>query len=63
MKNLLTTFTDLIKLTKGRLSLNKNLYKRYVESPDVILNKNKETKLVSVKYKHLGVDWTNPEER
>lgn len=61
MKNLLTTFIDLIKLTKERLSLSKNLYKRYVESPDVILNKNKETKLVSVKYKHLGVDWTNPD--
>lgn len=61
MKNLLTTFTDLIKLIKGRLSLSKNLYKRYVESPDVILNESKEKKLVSVKYKHLGVDWTNPD--
>lgn len=48
-------------MTKGRLSLSKNLYKRYVESPDVILNESKEKKLVSVKYKHLGVDWTNPD--
>ena len=48
-------------MIKGRLSLSKNLYKRYVESPDVILNESKEKKLVSVKYKHLGVDWTNPD--
>lgn len=38
-----------------------NLYERYLESNEVILNENKESGLFSVKYQHLGVDWKNPD--